>query len=103
MANAGHLGPYCGGQEMACEPGLPLGILAGVRYHESEFRLRRGDVMTLLSDGVVEAMNEAGELMGFERTREISMRSAAEIAEQVRGFGQQDDITVLTIAYAGAI
>lgn len=103
MSNAGHLAPYCGGQEMECDSGFPLGVAAGIRYEETRFKLQSGDVMTLLSDGVVEAMNQAGELMGFEKTREISMRSAAEIAEEARRYGQQDDITVLTIAYAGAI
>jgi serine phosphatase RsbU (regulator of sigma subunit) len=55
----------------------------------------------LLSDGVVEACNATGELFGFERTREISRQSAAQIVQDDQSFGQQDDITVLTIVALG--
>ena len=97
VANAGHLAPYCGGKEIAVESGLPLGIAAEVEYAETEFRLEPGDTLTLLSDGVVEAMNAAREMFGFERTRAISGESAGSIAEAARAFGQEDDITVLTV------
>jgi len=49
---------------------------------------------------VVEAMNEAREMFGFERTRAMSGEPAHEIAEAARKFGQEDDITVLTISRA---
>ena len=54
-------------------------------------------MLTFLSDGVVEAMNSNRELFGFDRTRQISGQSARSIAEAARQFGQQDDITVLTL------
>jgi serine phosphatase RsbU (regulator of sigma subunit) len=79
------------------ESGLPLGITPGVEYAETEFRLEPGDTLTLLSDGVVEAMNGTREMFGFERTRAISGESAAAIAAAARAFGQEDDITVLTV------
>lgn len=53
--------------------------------------------MTLVSDGVVEAENAQRELFGFDRTREISTKSAAEIAEAAKAWGQNDDITVVTV------
>ena len=40
---------------------------------------------------------QKGELFGFERTREISGRSAGEIAEAAKAWGQNDDITVVTV------
>jgi hypothetical protein len=49
---------------------------------------------------VVEARNTAGELFGFERTRQCSHQSAEEIATAAQSFGQEDDITVLTVARA---
>jgi len=101
VANAGHLAPYCGGKEIAVDSGLPLGIAADVEYTETEFRLEPGETLTLLSDGVVEAMNGAREMFGFERTRAISGESAGAIAEAARAFGQEDDITVLTVKKAG--
>jgi serine phosphatase RsbU (regulator of sigma subunit) len=51
----------------------------------------------LLTDGVVEARNAAGELFGFERTRAICKHPAEEIARRAQLFGQDDDITVLTL------
>jgi len=49
------------------------------------------------SDGIVEARNPAGELFGFDRTRAISSQSASQIAKAAELFGQDDDITVLTL------
>jgi hypothetical protein len=94
IANAGHPSPYCDGQELAIEAGLPLGIMPGLEYAEA---VVRGDRFTFVSDGVVEAENSRRELFGFERTREISGKSAQEIAEAARAWGQTDDITVVTV------
>jgi phosphoserine phosphatase RsbU/P len=58
--------------------------------------------VTFLSDGVVEAASVSGELFGFERAREISTRVPAEIAEAARKWGQNDDITVVTVRRAAA-
>jgi serine phosphatase RsbU (regulator of sigma subunit) len=97
VANAGHLPPYRNGEELVLEPGLPLGIAPEVQYAEHAFRLENGDQLTLLSDGVVEAMNGRGELFGFARTQSISAQSAAAIAAAALEYGQADDITVLTL------
>jgi len=97
MANAGHLSPYRSGIEIELDSGLPLGLAADVVYGETVIKLEAGDRLTLLSDGVVEAMNPQHELFGFERTREISTQSAHEIAAAAQAFGQEDDITVLTV------
>jgi stage II sporulation SpoE-like protein len=97
FANAGHLAPYCNGKEIPCSSGLPLGLMPDNEYIESILQLAPGDTLTLLSDGVVEARNHAGELFGFERTRAISGETAKTIAETAQSFGQEDDITVLTV------
>ena len=39
-------------------------------------------------------------LFGFDRPREISMKSAQEIAETAKAWGQNDDITVATVRRA---
>jgi len=101
LANAGHLPPYCGGQEVEVECGLPLGVVRGVQYAETRMDLGRNVPFLLLSDGVVEAANSAGELFGFDRTREISGKPAAEIAEAAKAWGQNDDITVVTVRRVG--
>jgi len=102
LANAGNPAPYRNGREMAVEAGLPLGILAEDSYSETHYQLAGGDRLTFVSDGVVEATNEKRELFGFERTEQISSQAAAAIAEAARKFGQEDDITVLRVEFAGA-
>ncbi|HEX3660471.1 MAG TPA: PP2C family protein-serine/threonine phosphatase [Acidobacteriaceae bacterium] len=102
VANAGHLAPYCNGEEMTLEPGLPLGILAETHYTEKTFALEVGDRLTLMSDGVVEAQYARGELFGFERTQALSREAAAAIADAAQRFGQADDITVMTLTRVAA-
>ncbi|HUB50816.1 MAG TPA: SpoIIE family protein phosphatase [Terracidiphilus sp.] len=102
IANAGHLSPYIDGTELAVPAGVPLGIVTGIEYQESSFYLRPGSSLTFVSDGVVEARNAQGELFGFERAAAISTQSSEEIARAAQKFGQEDDITVLTLAFAPA-
>jgi hypothetical protein len=51
---------------------------------------------------VVEARNDAGKLFGFERTASISSNTAEAIAQAAQAFGQEDDITVLTVRSVAA-
>jgi phosphoserine phosphatase RsbU/P len=102
LANAGHLPPYRNGSEIEMPGSLPLGVAPEVDYREISLALHPGDTLTFLSDGVVEAQSPTGELFGFERTRSISTQSAEEIARAASTFGQQDDITVLTLTFAPA-
>lgn len=97
IANAGHLSPYRDGREIALMPSLPLGVIAEAEYEQATFHLNRGDRLVFLSDGVVEATNDEGELFGFERTQQVSNESARYIAQTAKRFGQTDDITVLSI------
>jgi hypothetical protein len=100
MANAGHLAPFLNGVAMELEGSLPLGIVAGAEFSESRFTLREGDEVSIYTDGVLEAQNEAGELFGFERCEALMRRrpTVQEIAEAAKAFGQEDDITVVKIA-----
>jgi phosphoserine phosphatase RsbU/P len=101
IANAGHLSPYLNGKEIALDPALPLGLSRDVQYAQTALQLDPSDKLTLLSDGVVEAMSPDGQLYGFERTSAISTQSAQSIAAAAQNFGQEDDITVLTITRVG--
>lgn len=102
MANAGHIPPYCNGRELDLPGALPLGMLEGLSYPPVSIQLQPGDRLTFVSDGVIEAQNKSGELLGFKRTQEISTESAVKIAEIAGAFGQMDDITVVTIEFQGA-
>ncbi len=100
IANAGQLPPYLNGHEMATAPALPLGMTETASYGEAHFKLAAGDRLTFLSDGVVEARDSKGGLFGFERTLELSSQPASAIADAAQKFGQEDDITVLTLTLA---
>jgi len=97
LVNAGNPAPYCNGEELTVTAGLPLGILTDASYEETCYKIAAGHRLTFVSDGVVEATNANGELYGFERTRAVSAQSAHHIAKEAESFGQEDDITVLSI------
>jgi phosphoserine phosphatase RsbU/P len=101
VANAGHLPPYLNGNDMAVDGSLPLGVLEHMDYEISIAELAPGDRLTFISDGVLEAQSRSGELLGFDRARELSRRSAATIARAAQEFGQEDDITVVTVEFTG--
>ncbi len=97
VSNAGHLPPYLNSQEVAVPGGLPLGAVPEAHYEEVRVYLHPGDRLLLLSDGVVEARKPSGELFGFERVHNLSNQTAFYIADAAKEFGQEDDITVLTV------
>ncbi|MGA7806143.1 PP2C family protein-serine/threonine phosphatase, partial [Bradyrhizobium sp.] len=97
MANAGHISPYLAGKELVLETGLPLGIVWSPAYEETTFAIAVGEQLTLVTDGVVEARDASGTLLGFERTTALSVESAEVVANAAQGYGQDDDITVLTL------
>jgi serine phosphatase RsbU (regulator of sigma subunit) len=102
VANAGHLAPYIDGGEAELPPALPLGILKNAAYVETHLTLAPDAQLTFVSDGVVEARNAQGELFGFERTAALSKESAERVSQAAQAFGQEDDITVLTLTLAAA-
>ncbi|MDR3774535.1 MAG: SpoIIE family protein phosphatase [Terracidiphilus sp.] len=106
LANAGHLPPYRNGEEIDLPGALPLGILPEVDFACSQVQLAPGDRLAFVSDGVVEAQSssssKANALFGFDRTRALSREPASVIAEAARLFGQNDDITVVTVQFLGA-
>lgn len=97
IASAGHPPPYLNSQEVELPGGLPLGVTTQVAYEETHLYLHPGDRLLMISDGVPEARKSDGELFGFDRVRNLSGQSAFFIADAARAFGQEDDITVLTV------
>jgi hypothetical protein len=99
IANAGHLAPFRDGEELPLHGSLPLGISPDAAYEELVFRLQEAETLTLYTDGIVEARNAARELFGFERIQRLAQdkKSAEQIVEAACAFGQEDDITVLSI------
>lgn len=101
VANAGHIAPYLAGEELALENGLPLGLSAAASYAEAVFYVAPGQQLTLVTDGIVEARDKSGALFGFERMARMSRQPAEVIAQAARDFGQEDDITTLTLMATG--
>jgi hypothetical protein len=99
LGNAGHLAPFRNQTELPMTGSLPLGLTPNAQYDELDFQLDEGDTLTFMTDGVVEAQNESGELYGFDRVAELAAasNSVEQIVEAARAFGQKDDITVLRI------
>jgi len=98
VANAGHIAPYLDGRELELENGLPLGLAADAAYAESRFTLAPHKRLTLITDGVAEARSRTGELFGFDRTAGISTEPAEVVVRTAQAFGQDDDITVVTLS-----
>ncbi|HTV05767.1 MAG TPA: SpoIIE family protein phosphatase [Acidobacteriaceae bacterium] len=99
LANAGHLPPFLNRQELEIGGCLPLGLLPSVTYDEVNLSLHPGDYLSLYTDGLLEARNATGELYGFERVQKLlaARPSAHEATNAAIAFGQEDDITVLTL------
>jgi serine phosphatase RsbU (regulator of sigma subunit) len=112
VANAGLVAPLlwrCGEVEYVESFGLPLGATHAASYTQRTLALRPGDRLLLVSDGIVEAMNGARELWGFERL-ESAYRAAGgddpaalieSILAQLRAFTgdapPHDDMTMVAI------
>ncbi|MGC8549886.1 MAG: SpoIIE family protein phosphatase [Acidobacteriaceae bacterium] len=97
IANAGHLQPYRNGVEMELPGSLPLGLVAGVEYEAASVQLEAEDYLTFMTDGVVEAQNASGELLGFERVEGLAGLEPESIARAAMEHGQEDDITVVGV------
>ncbi len=99
LANAGHLPPWLNGSEIALAGSLPISLVATAAPEAVILEMRLGDRLTLLTDGVVEARDAAGELFGFDRMQSLLRREASSLAlaEAAIQHGQDDDLTVISI------
>jgi hypothetical protein len=99
LVNAGHIAPYLNGEQLAMQGALPLGIMEGAEFSVMHFQLTDGDKLVLMSDGIAEATDADGHLFGFERVSELlrTAKSASEVANAAQSFGQEDDISVISV------
>ena len=73
LANAGHNLPYIRTDDGVVElraTGMPLGLMADIKYDETEGVIAPGSNVLLYSDGLVEAHDPAQQMFGFPRLRE---------------------------------
>jgi hypothetical protein len=104
LANAGHLPPFLNSAELVIEGSLPLGLISFAEYTEMQIQLHPGDHLSLYTDGLVEARSSTGEIYGFERLNTLfaSRPTAQQATQAAVAFGQEDDITVLTLTRLAA-
>jgi sigma-B regulation protein RsbU (phosphoserine phosphatase) len=118
FTNAGHDPPYLirdgvDPELVLARNGLPLGVLDDAEYTESELTLEPDDLLLVYSDGVTEAMNREGEILGHERLEELlagdksatpesTVRALAEGVEAFEvGTPQSDDVTAIALKFHG--
>jgi len=112
--NAGHNPPLLlrqpyGKTILLKADGIALGVMDGIHLEEAEVQLEKGDLLTLFTDGVTEAINDKEEQFGQDRllriVQENRMMPAKEIMRMVQeavaafslGQPQFDDITLMII------
>lgn len=100
IANAGHLAPFRAGREIDLPGSLPLGLAPNEQYESITIHLHAGETLTLLTDGVLEARGPRGELYGYDRLATLMQvqPTVQQIVDAACSFGQDDDITVLSVA-----
>jgi len=117
---AGHEPPYLvsgkGGpaKRLMDDGGPPFCVDEGFWYEAASYRLQPGDVLCLITDGVTEALNAAGELYGRRRLEErlSSLAPGADpdivgeaIRHDVSGFAAgvepSDDLAILAFRWNG--
>lgn len=112
-ANAGHPGPVVLSEK--AEPtvlqnsGLPAGITEQAEYEDAEVVFQAGDRFWLYSDGLVEAMNAAGEqfgkgrmltalqAVGSDSLTDTVRRVLREVETWTGDRGPQDDISLIAL------
>jgi sigma-B regulation protein RsbU (phosphoserine phosphatase) len=94
--------------------GVALGLVDGIEYQQTSVAILPGDTLFLYTDGVTEAMNEAGEEFGVERLCAVLAATPSNDPQKVneavfagvRAFAgetpQSDDITCLTLCRSEA-
>ena len=118
--SAGHDSPYLlrpdGGPfgRLEASGGPPLCVVDEFPYEASRYRMSRGEMLCVITDGVTEAMSATGELYGRERLESLLNRippgvGPQDVGEQIRrdvakfaaGAEPADDIAILILRWNG--
>ena len=117
LANAGHNLPFVRTGDEVTEiraTGMPLGLMPGMRYDETESLISPDSNVLLYSDGLIEAHDGAREMFGFDRLRTaLAIHDAGSelldrLLEELRVFTgadheQEDDITLVTLRRSAGV
>ncbi len=92
-------------------PRLPLGVKSNIQYEQTDYNLKKGDLIILTTDGINEAQNINRELFGDERLKQfilslnntglsvLDIKNAIikEVQKFIKKDKPNDDMTVLVI------
>ena len=112
VVNAGHMPPLLrlaagSVKELAPEiAGLPLGVAEGIPYESAEVTLAPGEMITLFTDGISEALNPANDLYTLERLQQqlgleadgaaaLGRRILDDVKRHAAGRAQSDDMCLV--------
>lgn len=109
LINCGHVPPLLvtGGKTVRLEEGnLPVGLVPQAQFQDStRVKLKPGDRLMLVTDGVTEAEDAAGEFFGSDRLEECCVEGLARIENSVTEFRGEtpltDDFTITEMTYRG--
>ena len=109
MPPAYHCSSSSGQVKEILQVGLPLGGIQGERYTNEEYPFESGDTLVFLSDGLPEAENTQGEMLGYEAVMDCIRNNKTEDPESIKntlldlgdtwlnGLPPQDDITIVVV------
>lgn len=112
LVNAGHVPAILrqadGHARVVGQPsGPPLGMLPGAEYHEERQALSRGDIIILMTDGVLEAVEQ--DLVSMRKLLSLTSRAPRDpaaindliFAEVHRSVRTPDDLTIFSVECCG--
>jgi serine phosphatase RsbU (regulator of sigma subunit)/pSer/pThr/pTyr-binding forkhead associated (FHA) protein len=108
--NCGHVPPLLVSDGNVTRPehgNLPVGLLADAAYEGDHVHLKPGDRFILVTDGVTEAENPAGEFFDNERLEAVAAKTPnledifSAVNEFCSGNPLGDDCTVVELQYTG--
>jgi serine phosphatase RsbU (regulator of sigma subunit) len=109
FVNCGHVPPLLIVKNEVVRPthgNLPVGLLADVAYESDHYSLHSGDRLVLVTDGVTEAENAAGEFFDNERLEAAAKTGGTQeifnaVSEFCGGTPLNDDCTVVEMLFSG--
>ncbi len=112
VANAGHVPPILRRKNGDVTPfgpptGAPLGMLWAERYHDEQVAIEPGDIVFLMTDGLIEALDRPGDRLGLRALTALLASAPQDIGEinqrvlaavdHANGGKPVDDVTLVAI------
>jgi serine phosphatase RsbU (regulator of sigma subunit)/pSer/pThr/pTyr-binding forkhead associated (FHA) protein len=118
LSNAGHCYPLLRKADGSIERveggnGFPIGITRDAEFSETSVSIGPGELLCAFSDGIVEAMDEEGELFGYKGLSRSVAEPAASLGDVIKNIqkamrehtgaaAQSDDLTLVCFGRTGA-